>query len=119
MVKKTITYKDYNGVERTEDFYFNLTKVEVLEMETSVEGGLIAKIEKISETENRPELVELFKDLIHKSYGVKSLDGRRFIKSEEIFEDFVQTEAYSELYMELATNTEAGIAFINELVPEL
>lgn len=119
MITKTITYTDLRGVERTENHYFNITKTEVLEMETSVEGGLVERIEKITTEKDHAKLVELFKDLIRRSYGVPSNDGRRFIKSDELFEEFAQTPAYSELYMEIATNEEAAAAFINELIPEL
>lgn len=119
MISKTITYTDYSGKERTETYNFNITKAEVLEMETSVDGGLIDKIEKISTEKDHAKLVELFKDLIRRSYGVPSADGRRFVKSDELFEEFAQTPAYSELYMEIATNEEAAAAFINELIPEL
>lgn len=118
MLKKTIKYTDYNGVERTEDFYFNLSKAELAEMELSSEAGLQAYIEKIVSTQDRKKLVELFKELILMSYGEKSLDGRRFIKNEEVRNSFKETEAYSELFMELATNADAASAFVNGIVPQ-
>lgn len=118
MLKKTITYTDYNGNEHTENFYFNLSKAEVMEMEMSIDGGLAQMIERIVETQDAPAIIKLFKDLILKAYGEKSNDGKRFKKSAELSEAFSQTEAYSQLFMELATDTEAASAFINGIVPE-
>ena len=117
MIKKTITFTDYNGVERTEDFYFNLTKAEVMEMEMSVKGGLAEMIQRIIAAQDQPAIIKIFRDLITRAYGVKSPDGRKFMKSDELTEDFVQTEAFSELYMELATNADAAAAFVNGIVP--
>lgn len=119
MLKKTITYTDYNGVERTEDFYFNLTKAEVMEMEMSTSGGLSEMINKIVATQDAPAIIKIFKDIILKSYGEKSLDGKKFVKSEELSNAFSQTEAYSMLFMELATDTEAASNFINAIVPDV
>lgn len=119
MVKKTITYTDYEGEERTEDFYFNLTKAEVVEMELSTTGGLQKLIAKITQEKDMKKLVELFKQIIAKSYGVKSDDGRRFIKTPEVLAEFVQTEAYSDLFMELASDTDAATAFLNGIVPQV
>lgn len=117
MIKKTITYTDYDGHERTEDFYFNLSKAELMEMELSVTGGFTQMIDRIIKAEDVPAIAKVFKELLLKSYGQKSNDGKRFIKSPELTEEFSQTEAYSELYMELATNTEAATAFVNGLAP--
>ena len=117
MLKKTITYKDYNGVERTEDFMFNLTKAEILEMQLAKDGGMDAAIKKIVDAKDAPEIMKVFKDLILKSYGIVSDDGRRFIKSKEISDSFSQTEAFSMLFMELATDTDAASAFVNGIVP--
>ena len=117
MVKKTITYTDYDGNERTEDFYFHLTEAEIMEMELSVDGGFKKMIEKIINAKDTVKIMQTFKDFILKAYGVKSDDGRRFIKSEELTNEFTQTEAYSKLYIELATNEESAIAFINGIVP--
>lgn len=117
MLKKTITYKDYNGVERKEDFYFNLSKAEIMEMEMGTEGGLAEMISKIVAAKDVPSIIKVFKDLILKSYGEKSPDGKRFIKSNELATAFSQTEAYTELFMELSTNAEAGAAFVNGIVP--
>lgn len=117
MLKKTITYTDYNGTERTEDFYFNLTQTEVAEMEMSTAGGLAEKIKKIVAAQDAPSIIQIFKELILKAYGEKSADGRRFIKSEALSTEFSQTEAYSVLFMELATNDKAASEFINGIVP--
>lgn len=117
MLKKTITYTDYNGVERTEDFMFNLTKAEILEMQLTKDGGMDAAIKKIVDAKDAPEIMKVFKDLILKSYGIVSDDGRRFIKSKEISDSFAQTEAFSMLFMELATDTDAASAFVNGIVP--
>lgn len=119
MLKKTMTYTDYNGVERTEDFYFNLTKAEVMEMEMSTSGGLSEMINKIVATQDVPAIIKIFKDIILKSYGEKSLDGKKFVKSEELSNAFSQTEAYSMLFMELATDAEAASNFINAIVPDV
>ncbi len=117
MITKEITYTDYNGQERIEKYQFNFTKAELTEMELSVNGGLSAMMERIKETDDRPEIMRIFKDLILKAYGVKSADGKRFVKSDELRTEFSQTEAYSELYMELVTNTESAITFFNGLIP--
>ncbi len=118
MLKKTIKYTDYDGNEREEDFYFNLSRAEVTEMELSKEGGMSEYIKKISATQNGPELIKLFKEIIIKSYGEKSLDGKRFIKNKELTEAFIQTEAYSELFVELASNADEAVKFINGIMPK-
>ena len=117
MLKKAITYHDYNGVEYTQDFYFNLSKAEIMEMEMGTTGGLAEMITKIVAAQDAPAIIKIFKDLILKSYGEKSADGKRFIKSDEISTAFTQTEAYSELFMELATDAEAAAAFVNGIIP--
>lgn len=118
MYGKKIKYTNYNGEERERKFYFNLSKAELLEMELSTNGGYENFINRIIETRDNKELVRIFKDLIHKSYGVISDDGEMFIKNEEVLNDFIQTEAYSELYIELATNAEAATAFVNGIMPQ-
>lgn len=117
MLKKTITYQDYNGVERTEDFYFNLTKAEIMEMEMSTTGGLAEMIQRIVAAQDAPAIIKIFKDLVLKAFGEKSPDGKRFIKTEEGARAFSQTEAYSNLFMELATDADAAAAFVNGIVP--
>lgn len=117
MLKKTITYTDYNGMERTEDFYFNLSKAELMEMEMSTAGGMDAYVAKIVNAQDAPSIIKTFKELILKSYGEKSLDGKRFEKSPAKADAFAQTEAYSELFMELATNADSAIKFCNGIIP--
>lgn len=117
MLKKTITYTDYNDTARTEDFYFNLTKAELTEMELGVDGGLAEMIRNIVAAKDTPSLIKIFKDLVLRAYGVKSADGKRFIKSEELKTEFSQTEAYSQLFMELATDADAASVFVNGIVP--
>lgn len=118
MLKKTIKYTDYDGNEREEDFYFNLNKAEVTEMELSKQGGLSEYIKRIVAAQDAPSLIELFKELICKSYGEKSLDGKRFVKNKELTEAFTQTEAYSELFVELASNAEEATKFVNGIMPK-
>lgn len=121
MLKKTITYTDYNGVERTEDFYFNLSKAEIMQMEMSTAGGLTELINRIVATQDAPAIVKIFQDLILKAYGEKSLDGKRFMKERpdgsRYADDFKETEAYSILFMELATDADAAAKFVNGIVP--
>lgn len=117
MLKKTITFPDYNGLERTEDFYFNLTKAEIMEMELSTTGGLSEMISRIVAAQDAPAIIKVFKELILKAYGQKSPDGKRFIKSAALSEEFAQTEAYSILFMELATDADAAAKFVNAIVP--
>lgn len=117
MLKKTITYTDYNGNERKEDFYFNLNKAEIMRMEMSTRGGLAERINRIVAAQDTPAIIEIFEDLIQKSYGVKDADGRGFVKKKEDLEAFMATEAYSELFMELATNADAAAEFVNGIVP--
>ena len=117
MIKKTVTYTDYNGVERTENFYFNLSKAEVMEMEMGTEGGMAESIQKIIDAKDAPAIIRVFKDLVLRAYGEKSDEGRRFMKSKEISEAFSQTEAYSQIFMELATDSDAAAKFINGIVP--
>lgn len=121
MFKKTITYTDYNGNERTEDFYFNLSKAELTEMEMSTSGGLTKTIERIISEKDTPSIIKIFKDLILKSYGVKSLDGRLFEKIDAngnpLSRQFEQTEAYSVLFTELATDDVKAAEFVNGIIP--
>ena len=118
MLAKTIKYTDYNGVERKETHYFNYSKAEIAEMELSTAGGLSEMIKKITEAQDGPSIMKLFKDIILGSYGVKSPDGKQFIKSDELSKQFSQTEAYSELFMELVTNADAAAEFVNGIVPK-
>ena len=117
MLKKIITYTDYNGVERTEPFYFNLSKAELMEMELGVTGGMTEMLDKIIAAKDAPSLMKTFKEMIMKAYGVKSDDGKRLIKSEELSIAFTQTEAYSVLFMELITDDKAAADFVNGIIP--
>ena len=117
MLKKTIKYTDFNGYPREEDFYFNLTKAEVVEMQLEKNGGLDAYVRRIINSQDSASIIKEFKELILKAYGEKSDDGKRFMKTKEITEGFSHMEAYSELFMELSTNADAASAFVNGIVP--
>lgn len=117
MLKKTVTYVDFDGVERTEDFYFNFTEQEVTEMELSTEGGLSSLIKRITDAKSQKELIQLFKKLVLAAYGVKSPDGRKFVKNDEVREDFESTQAFSDIYMELVTDADAASKFFAAVVP--
>lgn len=118
MLKKTINYTDFDGNERTEDFYFNLTKADLMELELSREGGMQKTIDRIIASQSVPQIVEIFKDLVLKAYGEKSADGRRFMKTPEITQAFKETQAYSDIFMELATDDKAAAAFIQGIIPD-
>ena len=122
MLSKTIKYKDYNGVEREEKFFFNLTKAELMEMEIGTTGGFSEQIKQIIDTSDSGSIVKIFKDIILKSYGEKSLDGKRFIKVNDngvpLSIAFSQTEAYSQLFMELASDSGKAANFINGIIPQ-
>lgn len=117
MIKRTITFTDYNGLERTEDFYFHLTKAELAKMEMSTSGGYAEMITRIVAAKDAPAIMNVFEQLIHKSYGVKTPDGRGFVKRQEDLDAFIQTEAYSQLFMDLLTDTDYATKFINGIIP--
>lgn len=121
MLKKTIKYTDYNGVEREEHFWFHLSKAELMEMEMGTKGGLTQMIQQIMDTEDTPSIIKIFKDIILKAYGEKSVDGKRFVKVNDagvpLSIGFSQTEAYSQLFMELATDADAASKFIIGITP--
>lgn len=119
MLVKKVTYTDYKGVKREEELYFNLSKAEIAEMELSHDGGFSEYIKKIVAAQSGKDIIALFKDLIIKSYGVISDDGKRFIKNDKLREEFVQTEAYSDLFMELASDADAASAFVNGIIPQV
>ena len=119
MYKKTITYEDYNNVTRTEDFYFNLTQAELAEMEFGTSGGLAGMLTQISKSMDQPSIIAMFKKIILAAYGVKSPDGKYFRKTEEIRNDFMSTEAYSILFMELASDSDSASEFINGVIPKI
>lgn len=122
MLKKTITYIDYNGVERTEDFYFNLSKAEIMELELENYGGLSETIKRLTREDDVKNIYKIFKEIVLKSYGEKSVDGRRFVKIDEngqkLSDKFAQTEAFSDLITELSTNADKASDFINNIVPK-
>lgn len=117
MLKKTMTFTDYEGNERTEDHYFNLTKSECLKMEMSTNGGMTKLITKLIQTQNMPEVMKIFENILAQSYGEKSLDGRQFIKSPELFTAFAQTPAYDQLFFTLCTDADEAAKFINAIIP--
>ena len=117
MLKKTVTYTDYDGNERTEEFLFNLNKAEVTEMELSTEGGMEKMLKKIIESRDGKRIIEVMKDIVLRAYGEKSPDGRRFIKTPEMREAFSQTEAYVNVFMELATDAKAASDFVRGILP--
>ena len=121
MLKKTITYKDYNDLERTEDHYFNLNKAEIMKMQVTTAGGLAEMLKKIVAAQDYPAIYKTFEEIVDLAYGVKSPDGKRFMKEDEnghpYYKEFKQTEAYSQLIMELATDSKAATDFVNGIVP--
>jgi len=116
MLVKKIKYTDFNGNEREEEFYFNISKAELIEMELKTNGGFDTMLRKIISQQDSKKIVEIFKDLILKAYGVKSDDGRRFIKSKELSEEFSQTNAYNDLFLELTTNSDKAKEFVNGII---
>ncbi len=118
MLRKPITYTTFDGETVTEDFYFNLTKAELIELELSTPGGFTEHLTQIAQSNDGKAIIEKFKEIIKMAYGVRSEDGKRFIKKPELFEEFTQTEAYSVLFMELATEANKSAEFINGLVPQ-
>ncbi len=117
MLKRTETFKDFDGNERTEDFYFNLTKAELTEMQMSEVGGLEKRLKGIIQAQDGVRIMEFFKGILQKAYGVKSPDGRRFIKNEEVLNEFIETEAYSQIFMDLVTDADKMADFIKGVIP--
>lgn len=118
MIKRNITYEDFDGVERTEPFYFNLSKSEIVELEVEIDGGLSGFLRRIVETSDHKELVGQFKRLILLAYGIKSDDGKSFKKNEQLREDFAQTAAFDALFMELSTNANSAAEWVNGVIPK-
>lgn len=118
MIKKTMTYVDFDGNTRTEDFYFNLTKAECTKMQLSVNGGLDKFIEKIVAEQDQTKIYDYMEEFVQKSYGEKSNDGKYFVKTVEALQRFTSTSAYSDLMVELATNAKAAAVFINGVIPQ-
>lgn len=119
MLKEKIKYVDYNGLEREEDFYFNLNRVELVELQISTPGGFDAKLKKAIDDKDVSTLIEIVKDLVIKSYGVKSEDGKRFIKSKELTDSFIQSEAYNTLFMKIISDADYAPKFINAIIPAI
>lgn len=119
MLKKTITYTDYNGETRTEDFYFHLSKAELIEMELVHPEGLKGWLERIIKADDRETIIATFKNIILQAYGEKDETGRRFVKSEELSKAFEQSEAYSELFIELLSDENKAADFVNGIVPKM
>ena len=117
MLKEKIKYVDYNGLEREEEFYFNLNKVELVELQLNTPGGFDKKLSEAIEKQDIPSIVSIVKDLVIKSYGVKSEDGKRFIKSKELTDSFVQSEAYNTLFMKIVSDADYATKFINSIIP--
>lgn len=118
MLKRTFTFTDYDGNERTEDHYFNLSEAEVLELQLTTDGGLTTMINRIVAAKDAKAIMKTFKDILSKAYGVKSPDGRRIEKSEELFKSFSETEAYSQLFVELCTDADAAAKFMEGILPQ-
>ena len=119
MYAKTITYTDYDGNQRTETFYFNLTKTELIKMETSVDGGMAQLLTKIINENDTKNIIKYFEIIIKNAYGVKSPDGRRFVKSKELVDEFMQTEAYDKFFLEFIENPNAAAEFVNNVIPSI
>lgn len=116
MTHETITYIDLNGVERTETFYFNMSKPEIVRMQASVKGGYDVQLQSIAAGANGAQIMEFFEDFIKASYGEKSDDGRRFMKSEEISKAFMETPAYEVLFEKLVTDAGAAAKFVEKVM---
>ena len=117
MLKKTVTYTDYNGVERTEAFYFHYNEAEILDMEMSTEGGFAERIQKIIDAKDQVSLMQVIKKFVIDAYGVKSEDGKRFIKNDTVRTEFLESPAYSQIWMELVMDDKIAADFINNVIP--
>ena len=117
MLKKTVTYIDYNGVERTEAFYFHYNEAEILDMEMSTEGGFAERIQKIIDAKDQVSLMQVIKKFVIDAYGVKSEDGKRFIKNNTVRTEFLESPAYSQIWMELVMDDEVAADFVNNVIP--
>ena len=117
MIKKTVTYTDYNGEQRTETFYFHYTEAEILDMEMSEEGSFVDRIQRIIDAKDKTALMKLIKKFVIDAYGVKSEDGKRFMKNDELKTAFLECPAYSDIFMEMVTNDEIAAEFVNGVIP--
>ena len=118
MLKRTITYEDFNGESASEIFYFNFTKTELLRLEVSYDGGMFGFLQRIVESESQKELFAEFEKIILLAYGTKSDDGKQFIKNDQLREEFSQTAAYDALFQELTTDEGAAATFIEGVMPK-
>jgi len=118
MIKKTVTYEDFNGEKKTKELWFHFSESEITNEELTTEGGLYNTIRKMTEEQDRIMLAKLFRQIILKSYGEKSADGERFMKSQEIMDNFEHSAAYDALYMELATDTQKVSDFVKGTLPK-
>ena len=116
MIKKTVTYTDYNGEQRTETFYFHYTEAEILDMEMSEEGSFADRIQRIIDAKDKTALMKLIKKFVIDAYGVKSEDGKRFMKNDELKTAFLECPAYSDIFMEMVTNDEVAAEFVNGVI---
>lgn len=118
MIKKTVTYHDYNGTQRTEDFYFDLSQDKIVEMAVSKDGGIEEFLKRIIQTKDQQEIVRMFREYLRLTYGEKSDDGKYFVQNDEVFEKFKSTRAYEKIFMELAFNADAAAEFVNQTIPD-
>lgn len=118
MYVKKIKYTDYDGNEREEKFYFNLNKAELIKLQHSVNGGYQSYLKRLTETQNEAEIMDIYTKFVDLTYGVKSIDGKRFIKNKEVLDEFVQSEAYSEFFTELMSSQKAQLEFIKGIMPD-
>lgn len=118
MFKKKITYTDYNGQERTEDFYFNLSKSELIMLESTTPGGYTAMLQRIIDSKDNMQLMKIFTDLIKMSYGVKSNDGKHFVKNDQVVEDFLNSAAFDQMFTEFFTDENAAANFTKGIIPQ-
>lgn len=117
MLKKTITYKNFNNEEVSEDFYFHLTEAEITKLEMGQKGGLSEALKRIIESEDGAGVIEILQHIILTAYGKRSEDGKRFIKNDLLRQEFESTQAFSDLFMEMATNADAASTFVNGIIP--
>lgn len=118
MYKETVTFTDLNDVEREEDCYFHLNEAELMKLEAGITGGFVEMIDKAIKAKDGKTILDTFDDIMHKSYGVKSADGRKFIKNEEVWLNFKETEAYSIIFTKLVTDADYASKFIAGIIPK-
>ena len=117
MIKRTVTYEDYNGEKRTETFYFHYTEAEILDMEMSEEGSFAERIQRIIDAKDNTALMKLIKKFVIDAYGVKSDDGKRFMKNDEVKAAFLECPAYSDIFMDMVTDEDIAAEFVNGVIP--